>query len=695
MCFQEAAISKLSTHTRLSFRPLVPSIIVPQGSFAPFNAAATLYTRQALWALLLPTTVNSKVSDVWRSYAAQRIFWDIGLQLSFVDGGMAVSFATQRQTFRSETKDDLRAEMPLNLQTEELLRLLSHWTCTASRLSITSCMGQLWKMMHTHGFVEQADVDLLRMWLEELKKIGYSFPRYRKQGQRLQQEVERTRVGQTLPASSESRQPSCVEDTTGPQVTSYFKRLSHTSTPTLLKLLCHGSKVPSAPRDKYNSVGICSSCTRPPQGFLPTRLPPGINSLLKKPPDRALVVRMDYSPGLGNLFMCLVSHFSTAMLLSREVVFVRDKAPEGQVGLHLLELMMETYAALRLRDVTDASWWSRMAPNVNAGTHMDADWIRSSRRFVLAPAFCNHKPHLAGYASALELASRIDASQKLRGPSGRPYCMLTLPPKFVLLRRSRTDGSDSASACIAASLFGTGPDPRSTVGMQLKTYLRDVARIVDVESDGNAAGRGEDDDGSSDYYLPGHANRTILLAVHVRVGDMHAFAEAGGDSRLQGEIASFPWDTYFQCVWRIAMRNLASAGFTMPNLTTRQPVLLPWVHLRWYIATDWSLHGSTTRTALWKAAEHILDNRACHSILLPPVAGGAIHTASNVPTNLSTADFRRGVQRVLLEHALLSRADYLFHTPSSFSGSAAAISLRPSVVVDLMEASGRTGTCTQ
>ena len=61
-------------------RPLV----LPRNTFAPANAQATLHTHAGLWATLLPRTVHGRVSDIWRSYIAQRLFWDAGLALAFV-----------------------------------------------------------------------------------------------------------------------------------------------------------------------------------------------------------------------------------------------------------------------------------------------------------------------------------------------------------------------------------------------------------------------------------------------------------------------------------------------------------------------------------------------------------------------------------------------------------------------------------
>ena len=61
-------------------RPLV----IPPRTFVPYNAQATLHVDVGLWATLLPLSVHGRVSDIWRGYIAQRLFWDVGLSLAFV-----------------------------------------------------------------------------------------------------------------------------------------------------------------------------------------------------------------------------------------------------------------------------------------------------------------------------------------------------------------------------------------------------------------------------------------------------------------------------------------------------------------------------------------------------------------------------------------------------------------------------------
>ena len=51
-----------------------PILLIPESSFTPYNAQATLHFKRAFFALYLPISVSGRVSDIWRSYIAQAIF---------------------------------------------------------------------------------------------------------------------------------------------------------------------------------------------------------------------------------------------------------------------------------------------------------------------------------------------------------------------------------------------------------------------------------------------------------------------------------------------------------------------------------------------------------------------------------------------------------------------------------------------
>lgn len=53
------------------------AIVVPKGRFTPYNAQCVVNLHVAFWSLLLPVSVNGRVSDIWRSYISQKLLWDV------------------------------------------------------------------------------------------------------------------------------------------------------------------------------------------------------------------------------------------------------------------------------------------------------------------------------------------------------------------------------------------------------------------------------------------------------------------------------------------------------------------------------------------------------------------------------------------------------------------------------------------
>ncbi|CAM9888325.1 unnamed protein product, partial [Sphacelaria rigidula] len=60
-----------------------PLKIVPPSAFTPYNAQATLHFSVAFWGLLLPVTVDERVSDIWRSYFTQAFLPSTGAVTAF------------------------------------------------------------------------------------------------------------------------------------------------------------------------------------------------------------------------------------------------------------------------------------------------------------------------------------------------------------------------------------------------------------------------------------------------------------------------------------------------------------------------------------------------------------------------------------------------------------------------------------
>ena len=151
-----------------SHRPNIKLLKVPDRSYAPYNAQATLHSYSALWSLLLPVTVHGRVSDIWRGYIYQRLAKDLGLSLVF-----SSPVVTQVRNVHNYLAD-FDSEQALYRKTDRLIEQLSELTLTGP--SLPSRMEALYVYLYEHGYIELADVELCQQWLSALISVGYTFP---------------------------------------------------------------------------------------------------------------------------------------------------------------------------------------------------------------------------------------------------------------------------------------------------------------------------------------------------------------------------------------------------------------------------------------------------------------------------------------------------------------------------------------
>ena len=144
-------------------------LIVPDGVFTPYNAQATLHFKAGFWGLYLPISVTGRVSDIWRSYIAKRLFWDAGLKMGFLPRPLVV----QDRNVHNNVAD-LEAERDLYMKSKHLVEFLGQWEGKGK--TMVERIEELWIEMYERTYIEYDDVILLQLWLQGLIDIGYKFP---------------------------------------------------------------------------------------------------------------------------------------------------------------------------------------------------------------------------------------------------------------------------------------------------------------------------------------------------------------------------------------------------------------------------------------------------------------------------------------------------------------------------------------
>ena len=161
------AIHRLVLPLPMNFKERSSPILVPSSAFVPYNAQATLHTKDALWATLLPITVHGRVSDIWRSYFSECLFHDLDLGVVLLPPRI-----TQYRNAHSYIAD-MKAEGDLYFKSERLVEFISGWGSLLP--NIPGRMEALWIDLYERGYIEEDDVKLVQLWLGVLVQIGYHF----------------------------------------------------------------------------------------------------------------------------------------------------------------------------------------------------------------------------------------------------------------------------------------------------------------------------------------------------------------------------------------------------------------------------------------------------------------------------------------------------------------------------------------
>ena len=153
----------------ITFDETSPSIQYPTYKLAPYNSQNTFFHYEAFWSLYLPFTVTFRLTDIWRSYWAQRLMWLLNDTITYNGPN-----AFQNRNSHSYLKD-FESEKAMYSKTEKLIDFLFKWNCT--KKGFYECVIELSHEMAVEKFWKMEEVDGIKNWLHDLNKIGYQEPK--------------------------------------------------------------------------------------------------------------------------------------------------------------------------------------------------------------------------------------------------------------------------------------------------------------------------------------------------------------------------------------------------------------------------------------------------------------------------------------------------------------------------------------
>jgi STELLO glycosyltransferases len=159
------AVYRMLLPLPISFDANTP-VILPPRAWCPFNSQNTTFFREAFPLLYLPTYCSFRMTDIWRSFVAQRILWECDGSISF-HAPTVFQVRNEHDLLR-----DFEEEIPGYLNNARMAQALMELNLRPGAENIRDNMISCYEMLVSIGLVKVEELPLLQMWFQDLHDIG-------------------------------------------------------------------------------------------------------------------------------------------------------------------------------------------------------------------------------------------------------------------------------------------------------------------------------------------------------------------------------------------------------------------------------------------------------------------------------------------------------------------------------------------
>ncbi len=150
----------------ISFEVAAP-LLLPAGSWTPFNSQATTWPIALLPLMYLPATCSFRMTDIWRSYIAQRLFPGLGARL----------VVTSATVFQDRNEHDLMRDFRDEIEGyngyERFVGVLEETSIGGDPASVLTDVRALYSALISAGFFTSDELPILDAWIADMVSLGY------------------------------------------------------------------------------------------------------------------------------------------------------------------------------------------------------------------------------------------------------------------------------------------------------------------------------------------------------------------------------------------------------------------------------------------------------------------------------------------------------------------------------------------
>ena len=142
------------------------SIYLEKNTWCPFNSQSTWWFPDAYPLMYLPVTATFRMTDIWRSFIAQRCLWELG---------QGVTFHSPSEVYQERNEhdlmDDFEKEVPGYLNNEGICETLQGLTLKPGKENVCDNLFDCYYALALKSLFPRGEMDSLEKWIDDYNDI--------------------------------------------------------------------------------------------------------------------------------------------------------------------------------------------------------------------------------------------------------------------------------------------------------------------------------------------------------------------------------------------------------------------------------------------------------------------------------------------------------------------------------------------
>lgn len=161
------AVWRLTMDKEITFRDN-GSVLLGKGAWCPFNSQSTWWFPEAYPLMYLPSFVSFRMTDIWRSFIAQRCLWAMGYGMVF-HGPEMYQARNPHNLLR-----DFEQEIPGYLGNNKIREVLEGLQLSDKPADVGMNLRRCYEALVAGGFVPEKEMALVEAWLVDMVSCAES-----------------------------------------------------------------------------------------------------------------------------------------------------------------------------------------------------------------------------------------------------------------------------------------------------------------------------------------------------------------------------------------------------------------------------------------------------------------------------------------------------------------------------------------